>query len=61
MSWSVQDKDKGLVTNYGKGGGSKREGGHAKFYPYKKCVCGKGLAMLKKEHKTFWGSFYEVA
>ena len=29
--------DKGLVTNYGEGGGAtKREGGHVKFYPYEK-------------------------
>ena len=29
---------KGLVTNYGEGGGgaTKREGGHVKFYPYEK-------------------------
>ena len=28
---------KGLVTNYGRGGGgTKREGGHMKFYPYEK-------------------------
>ena len=27
---------KGLVTNYGEGGATKREGGHVKFYPYKK-------------------------
>ena len=32
-----------------------------KFYRYKKCVCGKGLAILKGEHKKFWGSFYVVA
>ena len=29
---------KGLVTNYGEGGGgaTKRDGGHVKFYPYEK-------------------------
>ena len=28
---------KGLVANYGEGGGgTKREGGHVKFYPYEK-------------------------
>ena len=27
---------KGLVTNYGEGGATKREGGHVKFYPYEK-------------------------
>ena len=25
---------KGVVTNYGEGGATKREGGHVKFYPY---------------------------
>ena len=34
---------KGLVTNYGEGGGAtKREGGHVKFYPYEKGVGGGG-------------------
>ena len=29
--------NKGLVTNYGEGGATKREGGgHMKFYPYEK-------------------------
>ena len=27
---------KGLVTNYGEGGGYKMGGGHMKFYPYAK-------------------------
>ena len=27
---------KGVVTNYGEGGATKREGGHVKFYPYEK-------------------------
>ena len=32
---------KGLVTNYGEGGGAtKREGGQVKFYPYEKGVGG---------------------
>ena len=26
----------GLVTNYGEGGATKREGGHMKFYPHGK-------------------------
>ena len=30
------DKPKGVVTNYGEGGATKREGGHVKFYPYEK-------------------------
>ena len=38
-----------VVTNYGEGGGAtKREGGHAKFYPYEKGGGAKTvLAMLK--------------
>ena len=28
--------DKGLVTNYGVVGATQRDGGHMKFYPYKK-------------------------
>ena len=28
--------NKGLVTNYGEGGGYKTGGGHVKFYPYKR-------------------------
>ena len=57
-------KIKGLVTNYGEGGGAtKREGGgHVKFYPYEKGGgAEKVLAMLKGGHKKFWGSFYAVA
>ena len=27
-------RHKGLVTNYGEGGATKRDGGHVKFYPY---------------------------
>ena len=30
-------QNKGVVTNYGEGGATKREGGgHGKFYPYEK-------------------------
>ena len=29
-------RHKGLVTNYGEGGATKREGGHVKFYAYEK-------------------------
>ena len=42
LSWRYT---KGLVTNYGEGGG-----GHVKFYPYEKGA-----------QKNFWGSFYAVA
>ena len=44
---------KGLVTNYGEGGGLQngRGGGHMKFFPYKK---GGG-------HKKCWSRFYAVA
>ena len=52
-------RDKGLVTNYGEGGATKREGGHVKFY--EKGGAEKVLAMLKGGHKKFWGSFYTVA
>ena len=54
---------KGLVTNYGEGWATKREGGHVKFYPYEKGEGGgaKVLAMLKRGHKKFWCSFYVVA
>ena len=33
--WSSSGHE-GLVTNYREGGGHKTEGGHVKFYPYKK-------------------------
>ena len=39
---------KGLVTNYGEGGGGyKMGGGDVKFYPYEKGGAEKVLAMLK--------------
>ena len=41
---------KGLVTNYGEGGG-----------PTKRGVMEKVLAMLKGGHKKLWRSFYAVA
>ena len=45
---------KGLVTNYGEGGATKREGGHVKFYPYGNGGGGaeKVLAMLKGVTKS---------
>ena len=58
---------KGLVTNYGEGGGGlqngKGGGGHVRFYPYEKKGGGgvNVLAMLKGRHTKFWGSFYVVA
>ena len=43
---------KGLVTNYGEGGG------HVKFYPYEKGG-GKSFSLAEGRggHKQFWGSF----
>ena len=54
---------KGLVTNYGEGGGLQNgRGGHVKFCPYEKGGgAEKVLAMLKGGHKKFWGHFYVVA
>ena len=55
---------KGLVTNYGEGGGAtKREGGHVKFYPYEKGGGAEKVeAMLEGgRHKKFWSSFCAVA
>ena len=48
-------KDKGLVINYGEGGGYKKGGGgHMKFYPYEKGGrVEKALAMLKGGTKCF--------
>ena len=54
-----QIRDWSLIT--GRGGATKREGGHVKFYPYEKGGAEKVLAMLKGGHKKFWGSFYAVA
>ena len=50
--------------NTGRGGGYKTgEGWHVKFYPYKKAGGGaeKVLALLKRGHNKFWGTFYAVA
>ena len=52
---------KGLVTNYGEGGATKREGGAREVLPLRKGGAQKVLAMLKGGHKKFWGSFYAVA
>ena len=52
---------KGLVTNYGERGATKRKGEHVKFYPYEKGGgAEKVLAMTTRERKRFWGSFYAV-
>ena len=47
---------KGLVTNYGEGGDTKREGGAREVLPLRKGGAEKVLAMLKGGHKRFWGS-----
>ena len=52
---------KGLVTNYGEGGATKREGGAREVLPLQKGGAEKVIAMLKGGHKKFWGSFYAVA
>ena len=44
---------KGLVTNYGEGGATKREGGACEVLPLRKWGAGKVLAMLKGGHKKF--------
>ena len=45
-------RDWSLIT--GRGGATKREGGHVKFYPYEKGGgAEKVLAMLKRGHKRF--------
>ena len=49
-----------LIT--GRGGATKREGGHVKFYPYEKGGAENVLVMLKGGGaQQFWGSFYAVA
>ena len=60
---------KGLVTDYGEGGGLQNgRGGAREVLPQRKGAGGVGgggaknvLAMLKGGHKQFWGSFYVVA
>ena len=44
---------KGLVTNYGEGGATKREGGAHEVLPRRKRGAEKVLAMLKGGHKKF--------
>ena len=52
---------KGVVTNYGEGGATKREGGAREVLPLQKGGAEKVLAILKGGHKKFWGRFYTVA
>ena len=52
---------KGVVTNYGEGGATKREGGAREVLPLRKGGAEKVLAMLKGGHKKFWGRLYAVA
>ena len=52
---------KGVVTNYGEGGATKREGGARELLPLRKGGAEKVLAILKGGHKKFWGRFYAVA
>ena len=54
---------KGLVTNYGEGGGLQNgRGGAREVLPLRKGGAEKVLAMLKGGgHKKFWGRFYAVA
>ena len=53
---------KGLVTNYGEGGATKREGGAREVIPLRKGGgAEKVLAMLKGGHKKFWGSFFRCS
>ena len=60
---SVVEKtaNKGVVTNYGEGGATKREGGAHEVLPLRKGGAEKVLAILKGGHKKFWGRFYAVA
>ena len=50
-----------MVTNYGEGGATKREGGAREVLPLRKGGAEKVLAILKGGHKKFWGRFYAVA
>ena len=52
---------KGVVTNYGEGGGYKTGGGAREVLHLRKGGAEKLLAILKGGHKKFWGSFYAVA
>ena len=58
---SYYENSKGLVTNYGEGGATKREGGAREVLPLRKGGAEKVLAILKGGHKKFWDRFYAVA
>ena len=49
-----------MVTNYGEGGATKREGGASEVLPLRKGGAEKVLAILKGGHKKFWDGFYAV-
>ena len=54
--------NKGVVTNYGEGGGVQNgRGGAREVLPLRKGRAEKVLAILKGGHKKFWGRFYAVA
>ena len=53
--YSIKCTHKGLVTNYGEGGGARE------VLPLRKGGAKKVLAMLTGGQKKFWGSFYAVA
>ena len=64
ISWFKKilvEYNKGVVTNYGEGGATKREGGAREVLPLRKGGAEKVLAILKGGHKKFWGRFYTVA
>ena len=52
---------KGVLTNYGEGGGLQNGRGAREVLPLRKGWAEKVLAMLKGGHNKFWGSFSAVA
>ena len=65
MGMYIDVHDKGLVTNYGEGGGGYKTGGGGGMWSFTPTKRGGGadkvLAKLKGGHNKFWGSFYAVA
>ena len=53
--------NKGVVTNYGEGGATKREGGAREVLPLRKEGAEKVLAILKGGAQKVLGRFYAVA